>query len=270
VNGSFTIQAMFNQSRLGQPGSPSLDVLLSQNGVRSLFGFVYLPQVDNHYVAGALFDTLSAFFLLLGVAALLTWRSAHSAFLLIWFGLLVVINGPPYYALHLNTTRMYIVVTAASVIAAVGAGSLIDQICTLLPTASWSRALPAGMAASIVTGVIALNLYTFYHVTPSQMASTSWALAMEVIQSHPEATIVEGGNLGQPPFLLAQEVYGVDQRVVRVSGSVAAAVRAARWRGRPVIVLSDLPVRDPGVRGRQSTVWDTAHMQHITEITVPG
>ena len=284
VNGSFTIQAMSNQSRIGLPGVPSVSTMLSQNGPRSLFGYIYLPQVDNHYVAGAFFESVSAFLLLLGMAALLAWKTVHSAFLLIWYWLLVAVNGPLYYELHLNTTRMYIVATAAAVIAAVGAGSLVDRVRTLglgptqrvpgrLPAVSWSRALPVASAAFIVAVVVASNLYTFYHVTPSQMVSNPQPLAMEVIQAHPDATVVEAGVLADATFFTAEEAYGVEGRVIpaasELAGSLPAALREARQRGRPIIVVADSNFPDPGLKGQRVILWDPAHIQHIVETVLP-
>jgi hypothetical protein len=267
VNGSYTFTSTVDQARWGLPGVPPLGTRISQNGVRSLYAFVYSTDFDNHYVVGTLFDNVSAFCLLIGMAGLLVWRTMTAAFLFALFWLLVAINGPTYYALHLNTTRMYIVVPFACVIAGIGAAALIRQASSLLPRISWASVATVAASIGIIAAATWQNLDIFYRVMPANMQSTPQALEMEVIQQNPRATIVPVGRFAfDYPFDTAEEAYGVTGRIFEIRTSLRAEVRAAGTLKRSIILVSPDPIDDSAIRGRRVVLFDPAHDASIVVI----
>ena len=168
VNGQTIVTVIVDQSRWGDSGLPPLGVRLSQNGLRSIFSYIYYPSADNHYVVGALWDTVSAGCLLLGMAALLIRRSSTGVFLLLCFWLQVVVNGPTYYDLHLNTTRMYVLAPFAAVIAGIGGSTLLRLIGELTPDRSRRRITIFVGSAALISAAVALNLTTSTGLCPKR------------------------------------------------------------------------------------------------------
>ena len=259
-NGTGFITVLADQSRLGDSNLVPLGIRLPQNTTRSLFAYIYSAGADNHYVVGALWDTVSAAFLVFGLGFLVTWRSAASWFLLACYWIMLLINGPTYYALQLNTTRLYIVAPFAALIAAIGAASLLDRARRLAPWPGLRRVLvPLGIA-SLIVAVTLLNLYTFYRVVPTTIFSTNQALEIMILQQHPRALVVETGNFATTPIEAMAQAYGVNSRIVVPGGPLPDAVRRARATGRPVIVLSTAPLPRRGlIPGRQTIVKDPGH-----------
>jgi hypothetical protein len=268
VNGRTIIVAMQDPRLLSNPQYLPLSMRLSQNAVSGLYAFVYLVQNDGHYVVGALFDNVSAFFWILGIAAFLTRRNAHSCFVLICYILLLILNGILYYVPHLNTTRTYIVVPLACVVGGLGGASAINFTRRFLPAGAAWRPFQVVAVAGIATAVLVSNLYLFYNVTPSTLSASPQALEMKVIQDHPGATIVEAGDFAHEGFPI-ERGYGVSGRVLLALGSLAGTLSRARARGKPIIVVSPAPLPPTAINGRPQIVWDQAHIQHIVETDLP-
>jgi hypothetical protein len=255
----------------------SVSQLVAQNAVRSLFAFVYSTQVDNHYLVGALFDNLSALFLLLGLATLFTPAPRESRFILIWYGVLLAVTGLTFYAPSIPTTRTNIVLPAACVIAAIGAATLIGRICDLFPNLTPAHsarptsprlytAAPWALAAVAIVGVVGLNLNTFYRVMPERLPASQFALEMEVILSHPEATVIIAPDLASHVFEDTLQIYGVQaDRVIQAFGpplGLSVEQALTRARGHPAIVVSgvDQPLSVPGNR---VALWDPSHTRYL-------
>jgi hypothetical protein len=188
-------------------------------------------------------------------------------FLLFVFWFLVAVNGPTYYTLHLNTTRMHIVVPFACVIAGIGGAALIRQAGTLLPRASWQRALCVTAVAGIVGAAVWQNLDIFYRITPSNMQSTQEALEMKVIQENPHATIVPAGKFGfEYGYDSAEQAYGVFDRIFQTAAPPAEEVLAAERLKRPIVVVSPDPITDTHIKGRHTVLFDPANMASIAVI----
>jgi hypothetical protein len=267
VNGTSIVTAILQHDST-EPGVPPLGIRLWQNGLRSIYAFVYAPQGDNHYVIGALVDNVTSFFWLLGVASLLTWLNKPSRFILLCHVLIVIPAGAIYYTLHLNTTRMYIVVPLACVVAGIGAATVVEHLRDLIPASTSRRMFPMAASTAIVTAVLVSNLYVFYRVVPENLQLPNQVLEMKVIQAHPTATYVETGDLARE-VPLPLEQYGYSTFVIQSQGSIEDALRAARIHGKPIIVLSFPPLPATSLpNGVRTTLWDGPHLTSVTETVI--
>lgn len=271
INGSSIVSVLSGQSSLtGHQHSASLRDLLTQNAVRSLFAFVYSTQVDNHYVVGAMFDTLSALFLLLGLTVLIMPGAHHGKFILLWYWSLLALTGVPFYAPSIPTTRINIVLPAACVIAGIGAATLIVRLHDLLGVSRRYGATFWGVAAVAILGVAALNFDNFYQVMPRRVPAQQFAMEVEVITSHPRATVVIAPDLASYNFPAPMQIYGIQpDRVVQAFGSMQTALARARRRHRPVLVVSGSDLPDVAT-GRTQVLWDPSHVNHLVLTLGPG
>jgi hypothetical protein len=278
VNGGAIISATTAQSALtGHAHTTPIGQLIAHNSVRGIFAFIYAEHIDNHYTVGAMFDNLSAFFLLLGLVALFTVRRAHNTFVLIWYWALLIPICATFYAEAIPTTRINIVLPVAALIAAVGAVTFWEQVRRLIPVTVPARLSWAFMASSIAL-VAALNIHAFFWEQRPALQATPQSLVMRVILSHPNSTIVVAPDLAPDlitdPLIVyqvprGQVVQAVNSLPRAISAAKSASVIRGRWETtrRPIEVLSASPpnplLTPPRAHAKTTVVWDDAHLTHL-------
>ena len=174
----------------------------------NLPAFNYNSTVHT-YVYGPLLDPISAVLATLGIAfAVGNIRSSYLRFLLIWFGIAALMAGilSPYP--HVAITRMAFVVPPLVLLA----GTLVAQMGDAIqPTLNrygplLSETLVPGLLLSVMALVLALNLWQFWHVTPSVFPHRPEAVAMGAFRSEPcdsdaSGTVFVGQSVGDGSLL---------------------------------------------------------------------
>ena len=151
----------------------------------NLPAFNYNSTVHT-YVYGPLLDPVTAVLAVLGIGfALGNIRAPHLRLLLIWFGIAAFMTGilSPYP--HVAVTRMSFVVPPLVLLGGLLAAQAMDAI--QLRIARYGR-LMAGwsvqaMLLSLLTVVLALNLWQFWHVTPTVFPHRPEAVALGAFHS---------------------------------------------------------------------------------------
>ena len=151
----------------------------------NLPSFSYNANVHS-YVYGPLMDPVSGCLATLGIAfALGHIRQPSYRVLLIWLAVALFIAGilSPYP--HTAITRLLIAVPPAALLA----GLLFGELCQALPVrwppplAIRRQAAVAAMLVILLPAILLLNLWQFWHVTPSVFPHTQEALALGVFRS---------------------------------------------------------------------------------------
>ena len=151
----------------------------------NLPAFNYNSTVHS-YVYGPLMDPVSAVLAVLGIGfALGHARAMSSRLLLIWFGVAVVMTGvlSPYPAVAI--TRLVFVVPPLVLLAGVFVSQAWHWAAPAFRmTASNARvAIAGGSVALLLSAALALNLWQFWHVTPSVYPHTPEAVAVGAFRS---------------------------------------------------------------------------------------
>ncbi len=151
----------------------------------NLPAFNYNSTVHS-YVYGPLMDPVSGVLAVLGIGfALGHVRAMSSRLLLIWFGVAVVMTGvlSPYPAVAI--TRLVFVVPPLVLLAGVFVSQAWNWAAPALRmTASNARvAIAGGSVALLLSAALALNLWQFWHVTPSVYPHTPEAVAVGAFRS---------------------------------------------------------------------------------------
>ena len=138
------------------------------------------------YVYGSLMDPVSAILAGLGIAyALGHVRVPALRLLLIWFGVAVLITGlmSPYP--HVAITRLSFVLPPLALLAGVLAGQIGDAVSSRAAVISHqvSRILAPSALALLLVAVLALNLWQFWHKTPTVYPHKPEAVALGAFRS---------------------------------------------------------------------------------------
>ena len=174
----------------------------------NLPAFNYNSTVHT-YVYGPLLDPISAVLAILGIAfAVGNIRSPHLRLLLIWFGVAALMTGilSPYP--HAAITRMTFVVPPLALLA----GTLVGQIgeAMQLRLDRYGPLLAGTLIPSVLLSLmavaLALNLWQFWHVTPSVFPHRPEAVAMGAFRSEPcdsdaNGTVFVGQAVGDGSLL---------------------------------------------------------------------
>ena len=158
---------------------------LVENIEINLQAFHYSPTVHT-YVYGPLLDPISGTLAALGISFALghvaerPWR-----LLLIWFAVAIVMTGllSPYP--HVAVTRLSFALPPLALMAGLLVGNLYSLGTVPVPGSARPAKEAAFSAALIVLLplVLALNLWQFWHITPSVQPHTREALALGVFRS---------------------------------------------------------------------------------------
>ena len=151
----------------------------------NLPAFNYNSTVHS-YVYGPLMDPVSGVLAVLGIAfALGHVRAMSCRLLLIWFGVAAVMTGvlSPYPAVAI--TRLVFVVPPLVLLAGIFVSQSWDEtvpaLRTLVPKVR--TAIAGGTVVLLLSAVLALNLWQFWHVTPSVYPHTPEAVAFGAFHS---------------------------------------------------------------------------------------
>ena len=152
----------------------------------NLPAFNYNSTVHS-YVYGPLMDPVSGVLAVLGIAfALGHVRDMSCRLLLIWFGVAVVMTGvlSPYPAVAI--TRLVFVVPPLVLMAGIFASEAWDGAASALRKAAPAAgsALAGGIVVLSFSAILALNLWQFWHVTPSVFPHTPEAVALGALRSN--------------------------------------------------------------------------------------
>ena len=174
----------------------------------NLPAFNYNSTVHS-YVYGPLLDPVSAVLAALGIGFALGYVRVYSLrLLLIWFGVAAFMTGvlSPYP--HVAITRLAFVVPPLVLLAGVLAGQIGD---TIQLRAAKAGRLVAAIAAPallmcLLAAVLLLNLWQFWHVTPSVFPHRPEAVALgafrsEYCDSDANGTVFVGQAVGEGSLL---------------------------------------------------------------------
>ncbi len=164
----------------GSTGQRVLD-----NAVLNLPAFNYNSTVHT-YVYGALMDPVSGLLAVLGVAfAIGHLKDPRWRLLLIWFGVAMFMSGilSPYP--HVAVTRLLFAVPPLALLAGLLAGRLWEAITFHQLRLPERYRLVTGVAvvATVLPVILALNLWHFWHVTPSMFPHSREAVALGAFRS---------------------------------------------------------------------------------------
>ena len=168
------------------------DVVAGSTGDRILSNIqINLPAFNynstvHSYVYGPLLDPVSGVLAALGIGfALGHIRAPSLRLLLIWFGVAVFMTGilSPYP--HIAITRLIFVVPPLVLLAGVLAGRIGDAIQLRTERAGrlCSAAAAPALLLSLAVVVLGLNLWQFWHVTPSVFPHKPEAVALSAFRS---------------------------------------------------------------------------------------
>ena len=174
----------------------------------NLPAFNYNSTVHS-YVYGPLLDPVSAVLASLGIAfALGHIRLPSLRLLLIWFGVAAFMTGvlSPYP--HVAITRLAFVVPPMVLLAGVLAGRIGDNIQLRVEKSGplVARITASALLLSLTAAVLALNLWQFWHVTPSVFPHRPEAVALgafrsEYCGSDATSTVFVGQAIGEGSLL---------------------------------------------------------------------
>ena len=163
----------------------------------------------HSYVYGPLLDPVSGALAALGIGfALGHIRLPSLRLLLIWFGVTVIATGvlSPYP--HVAITRLVFVLAPVVLLAGVLAGRIGDAIQLRAGRVGRLSSATAGPALllALTAAVLALNLWQFWHVTPSVFPHTPEAVALgafrsEYCDSDANETVFVGRDIGEGGLL---------------------------------------------------------------------
>ncbi len=183
-------------------GSPVQRIL--ENIELNLPAFNYSSTVHT-YVYGALLDPATAVLAVLGIAfAVGHLKLPQFRLLLVWFGIAIIATGvlSPYP--HVAVTRLSLAFPPLVLLAGTFVAHITDAV--RIP---WNRvnrlaAVAAGAAVSVIllSGVLALNLWQFWSVTPTVYQHAPEAVALGAFRSPPcggdlSGTIFVGRAVGE-------------------------------------------------------------------------
>ena len=201
---------MFNQAVGGYTevvSGSTVDRILNNIEI-NLTAFNYNSTVHS-YVYGPLMDPVSAVLAVLGIGfALGHIRQPCMRLLLIWFGIGVFMTGilSPYP--HVAITRLSFVVPPLALLAGVLVGTICEAI--RLKAENFgpivTRSLVSCVLLSLIAVVVALNLWQFWHNTPSVFPHKPEAVAIgayrsEHCSSDATGTVFVGKTVGQGSLL---------------------------------------------------------------------
>ena len=177
----------------GSTGQRFLD-----NAVLNLPAFNYNSTVHT-YVYGALMDPVSGLLAVLGVAfAIGHLKDPRWRLLLIWFAVAMFMSGilSPYP--HVAVTRLLFAVPPLALLAGMLAGRLWEAIPFHQLRFPERYRLVTGVAvvATLLPVILALNLWQFWHVTPSMFPHSREAVALGAFRSEDC-----GGDLEKAAFV---------------------------------------------------------------------
>ena len=174
----------------------------------NLPAFNYNSTVHS-YVYGALLDPVSAALAVLGIGfALGHIQQPRLRLLLIWFGIAAFMTGvlSPYP--HVAITRLAFVVPPLALLAGVLAGQIGDAIQVRAERAGRfvARITSPALLLLLMAVVLALNLWQFWHVTPSVFPHRPEAVALgafrsEYCGSDADGTLFVGQAVGEGGLL---------------------------------------------------------------------
>ena len=160
----------------------------------NLQAFNYNPTVHT-YVYGPLLDPLSGILAALGIAfALGHIREIPYRLLLIWFAVAVVMTGilSPYP--HVAITRLLFAVPPVALLAGLLVGRLFGEIPGQWPPLGGlpKSAMAGAILAILIPAVLLLNLWQFWHVTPTVHPHSQEAVAVGAFRSAECSGDIEG------------------------------------------------------------------------------
>ena len=170
----------YTEAVTGSVGQRVLD-----NIVLNLPAFSYNSTVHT-YVYGSLLDPVSGLLAALGIAyALGNMRDPRCRLLLVWFAVAIFMTGilSPYP--YVAVTRLIFAVPPLALLAGVLAGRFWDLIpLTQARTPDRLRTIAGvSICAAVLPVILALNLWQFWHVTPSVFPHSPEAVALGAFRS---------------------------------------------------------------------------------------
>ena len=202
----------------------SLGQRLLDNASLNLPAFSYNATV-HAYVYGPLMDPVSGFLAVLGLAfAIGHVRQSGYRLLLIWFAVAMFMTGimSPYP--HVAITRLLFVVPPLALLAGLAVGRSLEY----LPVPKWRPPghLPSLRAtcvlAVLLPVILVLNLWQFWHLTPSVFPHSQEAVALGAFRSDdcggdPARTVFVGHAVGDGS-LMQQVLHSMDPNGARPKG----------------------------------------------------
>ena len=174
----------------------------------NLPAFSYNATVHT-YVYGALLDPVSGLLAALGIAfALGNLRDHGCRLLLVWFAVAMFMTGilSPYP--HVAVTRLIFVIVPLSLLAGLTAGRFWDIISRkqLKIPERLKSGIGVSIYATVLPVILALNLWQFWHVTPSVFPHSPEAVALGAFRSEAcgaelQETLFVGNAVGEGSLL---------------------------------------------------------------------
>lgn len=137
------------------------------NLLYALFAFVYAPQ-ESHFVVASLVDPLTTALILLGSVYLLKEafrRDRFAGFLMTSWAVMLVLVGASHDRAYPPNTRMFLLLPWYCLAAAIGLTWLVERIRQL----QLIRVPVRAISSVVIAGVIGLNLYQAYSLSPRRM-----------------------------------------------------------------------------------------------------